>query len=1295
MAYDGTLRFDTSLDPSEFQKGAGRLGDIIGGLGIFKIIEKGFQAIAASVDLAVKRYDTLNNFPRVLQLMGYGAEEASAATQKLADGVLGLPTRLDEVVSTAQRLTVLTGNLEKATATTLALNNAFLASGTTSADVSRGMEQYLSMMSSGEVTLQRWRTLQETMGYALQRTAEAFGFAGESAQNDLYRALKEGEITFDQFNSKIIELNAGVGGFEEMARNATGGIGTAFTNMRTRIAAGVTDIIAAIDKGFSQTRFKSIENIINTTSTTIRKVLKDVAGAFEFVAKHTETLIKVLAALAPAIISVAAAFGLYKAFLFVTNFFEGLALIKAGYIALLGAETAATAGSTAALWAYNLAQNAKMIALLPLNAAIVIFNLLTGASVPLLGGATAATWSLNAAMLANPVMILVLGIGLLIGGIIALCMWLAKGSKGYQEHKKDVDALADSQKATAEAMNGTEDAFKTNTASIEANAQVTKGLISNLRDVASSAGDAETKHARMESTVASLNAAVDGLNIAYDRENGVIMDLNSMQEISIDQLEALTDAKAKLAEANAWQDRANELVHEHVKLLEEQTLVQKKIDEINNDDNLTQREKRKLLKDLEKTYNEYGTMIEEVQDRITIANDMVANSNAEAADSIVSDYERQAKAQRDAYEAMNGARDAEGRNIRQLANLYNTTTDQILADMAEQGLTMEEWSERKAQGFTKEGQSLQGVANQWGMTTDEVIGYMDEWGMTLDEFVDEMEAAHTKEGLSLEDLAAKWGTTSDLILTEMDNMGISMQDWSDAQDYAWAEYQKSVGEHTQGVINSFKEIPEEYEMSADEMINVLKTNRERYAEWRAAMTEISGQVSAETLAELEKLGPGALSAINEMRENGGEGLREFDELIRSTVSDASEYAVSEWGSPDFTGAPSEGFSEAAQQVNQNTELQTAVQNQMEDARATAETVDFTSVGQSIATDILTGLNGADFSAITNNIANAIRNGTGSVTSAVTSMNTSVQNAITNMSTQAQNKVTQMMTQINSTITTRTATIRSSVTNMSNAVTTTLNTMSTQAQNITTQMMTQMNSIIVSRTPTIRSSVTSLANGVVQELDSMSTRAQNTTTTMMTQMNSIIVSRTPTLKSSATSAGNEVVAGFEPMVQGAINVTNKMMDGIGTAMDNKAPGLFQKAKQIADQIAKTIADALEVKSPSRVMIRMFENVMMGIYKGMDGMSGLLYKTADDIADNISDRLNVSPDVFGDMFDKLRSVTFTNPFSTSMPTPAMAGAPGSIIHETNLYQDIKSPKPLSPSEMTREGQDFLRRSKWKLQ
>ena len=248
MGYDGSLTFDTSMDASGFEKGAGKIGDIFGGLGVFKLFEKGMSLVTSSFDSAIDRYDTLQKFPKVLEQMGYSAKDAGAASSKLSAGIQGLPTTLNDVVSTAQRLTVLTGNLETATDTTLALNNAFLASNSSAADAARGSEQYIQMLSKGTVDMQSWRTLQETMAYALNKTAEAFGYAGASAQNDLYSALQDGTITFDQFNSKLIELNNGVGGFAELAKTATGGIKTGFTNATTAIVRGSEAIVAATDE---------------------------------------------------------------------------------------------------------------------------------------------------------------------------------------------------------------------------------------------------------------------------------------------------------------------------------------------------------------------------------------------------------------------------------------------------------------------------------------------------------------------------------------------------------------------------------------------------------------------------------------------------------------------------------------------------------------------------------------------------------------------------------------------------------------------------------------------------------------------------------------------------------------------------------------------------------------------------------------------------------------------------------------------------------------------------------------
>lgn len=221
-----------------------------------------FRAITSSIDGAISRFDTLNNFPRVMQLMGFSAGESERAISRLSDGIEGLPTTLDSVASTTQRLATMTGDLDGAVETTLALNNAFLASGSSAADAQRGLEQYIQMLSTGKVDMQSWQTLQETMPIALNKTAEAFGFTGRSAQNDLYEALKEGEITFDDFNAKLIQLSNATGGFADMARESSTGIATSWQNVRTAIVKGLADMIASIDESLAS--FGGISGVLDS-----------------------------------------------------------------------------------------------------------------------------------------------------------------------------------------------------------------------------------------------------------------------------------------------------------------------------------------------------------------------------------------------------------------------------------------------------------------------------------------------------------------------------------------------------------------------------------------------------------------------------------------------------------------------------------------------------------------------------------------------------------------------------------------------------------------------------------------------------------------------------------------------------------------------------------------------------------------------------------------------------------------------------------------------------------------------
>ena len=255
--------------------------DIAKGVGAFKALSIAGNTLKASLDGAINRFDTMNRFPRVMQQIGFTANESNASINKLSDGIQGLPTTLDGIVASTQNIAVLTKDLDKATATSIALNDAFLASGSASEAAERGLTQYVQMLSKGEVDLESWRTLQETMGPALYEVAEAFGFAGTAAQSDLYAALKEGEITFDQFNDKLIELDGGVNGFAERARTASGGIRTSFENIGTAVVRGVESVIRTVDNSLTSADLPGFQEMLDGTKEKVNAFFNEASGGAE------------------------------------------------------------------------------------------------------------------------------------------------------------------------------------------------------------------------------------------------------------------------------------------------------------------------------------------------------------------------------------------------------------------------------------------------------------------------------------------------------------------------------------------------------------------------------------------------------------------------------------------------------------------------------------------------------------------------------------------------------------------------------------------------------------------------------------------------------------------------------------------------------------------------------------------------------------------------------------------------------------------------------------------------------
>ena len=211
-----------------------RVKSIVAGVGVTKVIGATMNVLSSSFDGAINRFDTMQSYPKVMKSLGFEVEQSQKSVAKLNQSVQGLPTSLADVVTTSKSLAAVTGNIDKATDTTIALNHAFLASGSSSEDASRGLQQYSQMLAKGTVDMQSWRTLQETMAPALTKVAKKLGIASGNA-NELYAALQNGTITFDQFNDAMIECDTETGGFADTALEASKGIKTSMTNIKSAV----------------------------------------------------------------------------------------------------------------------------------------------------------------------------------------------------------------------------------------------------------------------------------------------------------------------------------------------------------------------------------------------------------------------------------------------------------------------------------------------------------------------------------------------------------------------------------------------------------------------------------------------------------------------------------------------------------------------------------------------------------------------------------------------------------------------------------------------------------------------------------------------------------------------------------------------------------------------------------------------------------------------------------------------------------------------------------------------------
>lgn len=590
----------------------------------FKAVSSAMNLVSQSMDKAIDRFDTLQRFPKVMKSLGHSSKDVASSTKLLAEGIEGLPTTLDTVVGTTQKLTSMTGDLKKSTKLTLALNNAFLASGASTEDASRGLQQYSQMLSAGKVDMQSWKTLQETMPYALQKTAESFGFAGASAQKDFYSALQDGKITFDDFSKRLIELNKGTNGFAEMAKKNSEGIKTSFGNIVNAVAKGIANVIAEFDKMSKAVTGKSIaqnlDSIKGAVNSTFNVIISVIRGATPVV----KSLVSVLGFLKPVLDPLISVFtGVVGAVLLFKGAMLGLSIIK-GIGSLIGTLITSLVSLT----------STSLVA--------------TGATTGLAG----ALASLSSG-----------GVFLVVGAIAGLVSWLTQESEASKEARAKNEEFKRSLDDLHESVNKGNEAYKDRRNEIQATAEDNERLVRKIDELNAVENKTASQKKELASAAETLNSRIEGLNIQYDKATGTI---NMTTDAIRKQIE-IAKASAEIEAANdkmvenakkrlEIKDKMKELEKEYQNIIRETDEAEGGIfanssvrDEIKSQAKQKYNEEvKKLQDDIKKTEESDN----ELTNTIVKNNEAKAKSTEDASGRMIYTMENMNDAQRKAVEMM-------------------------------------------------------------------------------------------------------------------------------------------------------------------------------------------------------------------------------------------------------------------------------------------------------------------------------------------------------------------------------------------------------------------------------------------------------------------------------------------------------------------------------------------------------------------------------------------------------------------------------------------------------------------
>ncbi|WP_333813649.1 tape measure protein [Muricomes intestini] len=1196
------------------EKSSGKMNksimEIAKGVGVFKALSVVTDSLSNALDGAIKRYDTMNRFPAVMKQMGFETKQSEQAVNRLSEGIDGLPTTLDGVVSTTQRLASTTGNLDKSVDTTLALNNALIASGATTDQTARATDQYVKILSTGKVEAESWQTLSETMSFALKEVAGSFGFAGDSATNDLYSALKNGDITVKDFNSRMIELSNQTGGFAEIAQTSAGGIETSFQNMQTAVVRGVEGMIRSIDEGLTENSLPNLQGVLDITkgyindffgaaSTGAKELIGFVAPAIKAVAGNMDII-------GPAAASATAGFVAFRAATSLTEHFRNLKESIKDTSKVLDEIKDSNAKWTVSSQEAQKAVEKQAAATEAVEKAYEANEKSIVAAVQASQLDEAAKKASEKATKAQ-----------------AKAELLSK--EAVDKKKAASSAATNQEKLNSAAKEASEDASKA-----QARAELLSAEATKKQEVAKKAGVSATK-AKTEADIAST--AAEEAQSAASAASVVQLSLKqAVMGVLRGQISATTVAQQALNAA--WKANPLGLIITGVTAL---VTVYKTLSKwaIKNNDELQETKAQ-----AEKTSAAVDDLVDSIESSADAHDANIRNIEAEASASETlakkitdlagkEELSKSEKAELDAMiNQLNGS--VEGLNL-----AYDEQTGTLnMTDEAIQAVTNSYKEQAEAQALQERGVELlkeqmaatdelkavekqrKEVGDQLNETTTTLFGSGKELKKTDEELAEKEDALRQKQEeltVAIDDNAARVeenaktrveaeakvseavnnGTQEQIIAYDM--LNDEQKSAVDGMNEAWQSY-------VDHATDMFDTLSDKSETSVAEMTANLQENQRVISEW------------SDNIAVLAERGVDE-GLLQQLRDAGPESAGYVKEMVNASDSELQ-------GLSDAFSTGAQTATDAMKSVYDMSDMQDSVRGmvfkQKDSIQEAIATADFQSIGKAVPDGYTQGIDENSDQAA-NAAGEMVKGGIESAQLAQDSHSPSVvyeglgKDAVAGyiqgvQGTQGQ-IATAMRTAIQSGMQAAELATTTSMSNIAKSTSTAFTGMNSAAKS----GMSQMSSTVTSGMKKNENSVKTSMNSSARETTSGMNKMRSATTSGMSQLVNAITSGMNRSVSSVTNGKNRMVAQVNTLSSSFYTAGVNASQGLANGVNAGAGAAIAAARNVADQVAATMRKALDERSPSKVTAKIGAYATEGLAVGQLDALPLVKKASKKVAD----------------------------------------------------------------------------------